>query len=153
MAIRLPRKCICLVQFLVKSKSFICSIINVMLNRILVFSLGLLLAACAIPIGSKPKYPIEVFYGSDLPSVPFTELGPVEVQTKRKNLLDARSPNGRSLAGMNQEEKERLVYQLVVQAQETLNAQAVVAVDYKMEMTKDDTIYKVTGIAIKYGQN
>jgi hypothetical protein len=124
-----------------------------MLNRSLILGLGLLMAACAIPIGSKPKYPIEVFYGSDLPQMAFTEIGPVEVQTKRKNAPDARSPNGRSLAGMNQEEKEQLVYRLVVQAQETMNAQAVIAVDYKMEMTKDDTIYKVTGIAIKYGRN
>jgi|GEM_PF-4350343 len=122
-----------------------------MLNRLFPICLALLLGvACAIPIGGKTKYPIDVFYGTDLPNREFTELGPVEVQSKRKNPLDSRSPNGRSLAGMSQEEKERLIYELVIQAQETVNAQGLIGVDYKMEMTQESTVYKIMGIAITY---
>ena len=39
-----------------------------MLNRLFRISVAVLFcAACAIPIGGKTKYPIDVFYGTDLP--------------------------------------------------------------------------------------
>jgi hypothetical protein len=38
----------------------------------------------------------------------------------------------------------------VIQAQETVNAQGLIGVDYKMEMTQESTVYKIMGIAITY---
>lgn len=115
-----------------------------------VITLWVALAGCAIPISSRSHYGLDVYYQNDLPNRPFNELGLVEVEDQRKNLPNASSPNGRTMMGLDSRAKDQLLAQLAAKAKASVNADGLIQVDYKLTLTQDVAVYKISGLAIKY---
>jgi hypothetical protein len=109
-----------------------------------------LLSGCAIPITSRSHYGLDIFYQNDLPNQPFDELGLVEVEDQQKNLPDASQPNGRTMRGLDSRAKDQLLARLVAKAKAGVNADGLIQVDYKLTLSRDVAVYKISGVAIKY---
>jgi hypothetical protein len=103
----------------------------------------------SIPISTQPKYPIDVFFGSQAPERPYEVIQ--KLTTRNEVPLNAeQSRGGRMLQrGNNMEQKELLVAQMVVDAKR-LGADALVAVKYRYYTTQTANGYSLEGQAVRY---
>lgn len=105
---------------------------------------------CVIPISQKTSFPLDVYYDSQTPERPYSEIKWLEIsredalrasQTKdEKRMLDR---------GNNVEAKNLLTAQLVMKAQQ-IGADALVNVNYQYYTGKDYEGYSMRGLAVRY---
>lgn len=106
----------------------------------------------AIPISTGPKYPVELFYGDQQPSRPYTELKLLYITQEAPLQRDQRIQRGRMLGrGNTMLDKDALMGKLTLQAQR-LGADALVQVRYQYFTTATANGYSLEGLAVKYKQ-
>ncbi|GAB3914921.1 hypothetical protein GCM10028803_61040 [Larkinella knui] len=111
------------------------------------------LAGCfrpAIPISMSPNYPVDVFYESQQPDRPFTEMEWLEYKEEFP-LVDQQKPlKGRMVKrGNTIEQKELLLARLTMQAKK-MGADALIAVRYQYYSSATVNGYSMRGMAVKY---
>ena len=115
--------------------------------------LSLMLWGCfrpAIPISTGPKYPVELFYGDQQPSRPYTELKLLYITEETPLRGGQRIQKGRMLGrGNTMLDKDALMGKLTLQAQR-LGADALVQVRYQYFTTATANGYSLEGLAVKY---
>lgn len=111
------------------------------------------LAACfnpAIPISTRPQYPIDVFFNNQTVDRPYDEL---ELLTIAEEVplsdREKRSKERLLFRGNDVQQKDLLVARLVVDAQK-LGADALVNVKYQVYTNEKATGYSMEGLAVKY---
>ncbi len=98
----------------------------------------------------KTKYPIDVFFGSDLPQVAIDTIQLISIT--EEEILDLKTKivqNRITQTGKNINEKELILNQLIEKAID-LNANCLVKVNYKYFIGQDSQGYTVSGIAGHY---
>lgn len=104
----------------------------------------------AIPISTGPKYPVELFYGDQQPSRPYTELKFLYITEEAPLQRNQRVQKGRMLGrGNTMLDKDALMGKLTLQAQR-LGADALVQVRYQYFTTATANGYSLEGLAVKY---
>lgn len=105
----------------------------------------------AIPISTRPEYPVDVFFEDEKPDRPYSEMEWLEY-AEEKPLATAQKPvrGGRLLTrGVDQEQKEILLAKLTLEAKK-LGADALTNVRYQFYTTATLQGYKLGGMAIRY---
>lgn len=108
------------------------------------------IAACAIPVSTGTKYPIDVFMENESPERPYSEIKNLEI-TQEDSLvaITAKDSPNRKYKGNSVQQKEILKAQLVLRAQK-LGANALVNVRYQYFATMSNEGYTISGVAVRY---
>lgn len=112
----------------------------------------MLLTGClqsGLPISSKTKYDLDVFYEDQAPERPYEEMQWIELANEEE--LRTRTKKGDRMVdqGNDADTKELLTAQLVVKAQK-MGADAIIRVQYKYYTTVKTEGYSLRGLAVKY---
>jgi hypothetical protein len=122
------------------------------LMKIGVMCLCLTLSGClqsGLPISTKTKYAIDVFYDTDVPERPYEEIQWIEMANEAELQRKPRKGDRMIDQGNDAETKSLLTAQLVVKAQK-MGADALIKVQYKYYTSVDSEGYSMRGLAVKY---
>lgn len=102
-----------------------------------------------LPISTKTKYALDVFYETDTPERPYEEIQWIEIANEAD--LQKHPKKGQAMVdqGNDAETKSLLTAQLVVKAQK-MGADALIKVQYKYYASVKTEGYSMRGMAVKY---